>query len=391
MAGAEYITQMRIFLSAGEPSGDLHASNLARALRARLPHAELVGYGGDRMAAAGVNILYPLTDLAVMGFVRVLPMLPKFLHVAAKAESYFRTHRPAALVLVDFPGFHWHLALRAHRYKVPVYYFVPPQLWAWASYRASWARHLCKAVLTALPFEEPWYASRGVRTHYVGHPYFDEIAAQQPSADFLAEQRAKGGEVVGILPGSRTHEVTSNLPMMLDAADRIAAARPGVRFLIASFKPKQAALAAGMLAGRKLNAEIHTGCTPEIIEQSKACLAVSGSVGLELLVRTTPAVVVYKVGRVMHAVGKRVVRAKFISLVNLLADEELLPEYPVAWDVSAELAARVLRWLNDPAEHAAMVAKMEALKAKVAAPGAVERAAEFLVGELHGGTGERGA
>src|SRR6476646_3520526 len=117
---------MHIFLSAGEPSGDLHGANLAAALKARLPDVELVGFGGDRMAAAGVRLLYPLTDLAVMWFGRVLTNLHKFLHLGAKAESYFRTRRPAAVVLIDYPGFHWHVAQRAHRYGVPVYYFVPP-------------------------------------------------------------------------------------------------------------------------------------------------------------------------------------------------------------------------------------------------------------------------
>ena len=337
------------------------------------------------MAAAGVRLLYPLTDLAVMWFGRVLQHLPTFLHLGAKAESFFRTRRPAALVLIDYPGFHWHLAQRAHRYGVPVYYFVPPQLWAWAGWRVNRVRRHFRAVLTAMPFEDRWYADRGVRTHYVGHPYFDEIAAQQLDAAFLADQRARGGEVVGLLPGSRTQEVTSNFPMMAAAAERVAAARPGVRFLVAAYKPKHLPFIHTTLAGRRLDAEVFTARTPEVIERSTACVAVSGSVGLELLVRRKPTVVVYRMSRAFHFVARRLAKVGHISLVNLLAGEEVFPEFPVSWDASAEIGERVLGWLTDPASREAVVRKLEAVKATVAAPGAVDRAADFLATELASG------
>ncbi len=375
---------MNIFLSAGEPSGDLHGANLAAALRHRLPNAELVGFGGDRMAAAGVNLLYPLTDLAVMWFGRVLQHLPTFFHLGAKAESFFRTRRPAALVLIDYPGFHWHLAQRAHRYGVPVYYFVPPQLWAWAGWRVKKVKRDFTAVLSAMPFEDKWYADRGVRTHYVGHPYFDEIAAQELDGNFIYEMEAKGGELVALLPGSRTQEVTNNFPMMLAAAKRIAAARPGVRFAVAAYRPKHAEFARELLAGSGLSVEVHTGRTPEVIEACDACVAVSGSVGLELLARTTPTVVVYRMGKVFHKVARALSRVDDISLVNLLAGERVFPEFAVSHDASAEIADRVLGWLTDPASLEAVVRKLADLKAKVAVPGAVERAADFLAAEIGG-------
>jgi lipid-A-disaccharide synthase len=369
---------MHIFLSAGEPSGDLHGANLARALHQRFPHAHLVGYGGDRMAAAGVNVLYPLADHAVM-FSSGITLLPKLFHLAARAESFFRTRRPAALVLIDYPGFHWHLAQRAHRYGVPVYYFVPPQLWAWLGYRVKRVKRHFTAVLTAMPFEDQWYAERGVRTHYVGHPYFDEIAAQTLDTEFMNRLKNQPGELVAILPGSRTQEVALNLPMMLSAAKRVAAARPGVQFAVASYKESQATTARQMLAGSGVNADVFVGRTPEIIAACTACMAVSGSVGLELLVRSAPTVVVYRMSKGLHWLGRRLSKVKDISLVNLLAGERIFPEFAVSWDASADIAAEVLKLLNDPS---AVVRKLEALKAKVAVPGAVERAADFLAGEL---------
>ncbi len=334
------------------------------------------------MAAAGVNLLYPLTDLAVMWFGRVLQHLPTFFHLGAKAESFFRTLRPAALVLIDYPGFHWHLAQRAHRYGVPVYYFVPPQLWAWAGWRVKKVKRDFTAVLTAMPFEDKWYADRGVRTHYVGHPYFDEIAAQQLDAEFVAGLRAPPGELVALLPGSRTQEVLHNFPMMVSAAKRVAAARPGVRFAVAAYKAKHADMAREMLAGCGLDVQISTARTPEVIEACTCCIAVSGSVGLELLVRAKPTVVVYRTGRLFHEVGKRLKTVKDISLVNLLAGERVFPEFTVAWDASAEVAGEVLKWLTDPPALAAAVGRLQELKATVAIPGAVERAADFLANEV---------
>lgn len=376
---------MRVFISAGEPSGDVHGGNLAAALLQRLPGVELVGFGGPRMADAGVRLMYPLTELAVMWLGRVLLRLPTFLHLGAKAESFFRTRRPDALVLIDYPGFHWHLAQRAHRYGVPVYYFVPPQLWAWRGGRVNKVRKYFRAVLTALPFEEEWYASRGVRTRYVGHPYFDEIAGQTLAPAFLAEQRAKPGDVVALLPGSRTQEVTGNFPDMVTAAGRIAAARPGTRFLVAAYREKHAAFIRQQLAGSSLPIEVHVGRTPEIIELCKCCVAVSGSVGLELLVRRKPAVVVYRSGRLMEYVARRIATCKYLSLTNLLADEELYPEYAGAGDPTGRIAETVLRWLTDEPARAALVAKLDALCGRVAVPGAVGRAADFLVGELTDG------
>ena len=146
---------MHLFISAGEPSGDLHGANLVRALHERDPAARLVGFGGDRMADAGADLVYPLTQLAVMWFGRAMAHLPTFFKLGRRAEVYFRSRRPDALVLIDYPGFNFALAKRAHRVGVPVYYFVPPQLWAWAGWRVSKMRRCVRTVMTALPFLVP--------------------------------------------------------------------------------------------------------------------------------------------------------------------------------------------------------------------------------------------
>src|SRR5260370_27898214 len=191
---------MHIFLCAGEPSGDLHGSNLVRALRRLKPEVACVGYGGERMEAAGCRLLHPLCQLAVMGLIRVLFHGPRFLRLLWQANRYFRHERPDAVVLIDFPGFNWWLARLAHARGIPVFYFVPPQLWAWAGWRVRKMRRSVDHVLCSLPFEESWYRERGIDAQFIGHPYFDELPRQCLDVDFVASQEAKPGTIIGLLP-----------------------------------------------------------------------------------------------------------------------------------------------------------------------------------------------
>ena len=382
---------MKVFLSVGEPSGDLHGANLTRALLARDPRTQVIGFGGPRMAAAGADLLFPLTELAVMGLKRIVQHLPTYFHLADQAERCFRIHRPDAVVLIDYPGFNFHVARRARAASIPVYYFVPPQIWAWRRDRVRKVRKLCTAVLTALPFEDDWYRSRHVRTHYVGHPYFDELARQELDAAFLNEVRSPRGPIVGLLPGSRSQEVTTNFGTMLGAAAKIRGAHPGVRFLVAAFNERQAAMARSAAEAAGLPVDIRVGRTPEIIELADVCIAVSGSVSLEIMYRARPTVIVYRVTRLLRWLARRFVHARYITLVNLLANEELFPEFLTAVDESDRIAAQVLQWLNDPAKRAAQAAKIAALRDRVAVPGACDRAAEFLLRDAASEMRERAA
>jgi len=375
-------SRMQFFLSAGEPSGDLHGANLAHELRLRNPDIELVGFGGDGMAAAGVQLHYPLTNLALIGFRRVAPHLAQFFKLARRSEVYFRTARPTALIVIDYPGFHWALAKRAHRAGVPVYYFVPPQLWAWAGWRVSKMRRWVKTVMTALPFEEEWYRSRGVNTHYIGHPYFDEIAEQKLDANFVESLKAPVGPLVALLPGSRTQEVEANFPLQLKVAARIREAIAESRFVVAAFNEKQAGFIRRSLAGSGLPVDVHVKRTPEIIEAADVAVAVSGSVGLELLSRLTPTAVVYRVTPMQLLLTRTLKACKYISLVNLLTDEELFPEFLTTSDDPDPIARPVIEWLKFPEQRLGTIEKLRTLRTKVAVPGACARAAEFLLNEF---------
>jgi lipid-A-disaccharide synthase len=390
-ASKEAVDSMRVFISAGEPSGDLHAASLIRSLRKVFPDAEFTGYGGARMQEAGARLLYPLVDLAVMWFLNVFLNILTFVRLIFRADRHFRDEPPDAVVLVDYPGLNWWIARRAKARGIAVFYFVPPQIWAWAGWRIKKIKKYVDAVLCSLPFEPAWYHARGyANAFYVGHPYFDELKDRPLDASFLADQRARAGELVAILPGSRTQEVMRNLPEMIRAANKLAFVRPGIRFGIACLHDRHRKLAQSIVtkvSGKEgsspgLEIEVHAARTPELIRLASAAWAVSGSVGLELMVETLPSVVLYKIRRFDLWLASFFIKSRYISLVNLLADTEVFPEYLTWRDVSDELVRWALTWLDDPAARHEARELLATLRYHVARPGASDRAAERIVSWL---------
>lgn len=395
---------MKIFFSVGEPSGDLHGANLIRELRKRRPDCEFVGYGGPRMAAAGCALHEDLTKLAVMWLLHALLNIHKFWALVGKADRYFRHNRPDAVVLIDYPGFNWWIARRAKAHGIPVFYYGVPQLWAWAGWRIKKMQRFVDYVLCKLPFEETWYRERGCNATFVGHPYFDQLRAEELDTQFIDALRSGGGPLVAILPGSRTQEVKSNLGYFLKAAQIISQRVPQVRFAIASFKPSQAEMAHKLLAGTSLPVEIHVGRTPEIIDAADCAMAVSGSVSLELLYHTKPTVILYYISRFAFFVQKFFRKVRYITLVNLLTATDLfpkhvatydpndpadanvlMPEYLTCEDKSAQVAAHVIEWLTEPAKCEARVSQLAALKEQVGHGGASSRAADYMLHVLDAG------
>jgi lipid-A-disaccharide synthase len=373
---------MCLFVSAGEPSGDLHGANLIRSLQTLRPGIEFFGFGGERMAAAGCHLVYPLVEHAVVGIVRAVQSVPQFAAVLRRADRFFRQEKPDALVMIDFPGFHWWLAKRARQHGIPVLYFVPPQLWAWASWRVKKMRERVDRVLCTLPFEEAWFRERGVAAEYIGHPYFDELREQRLDPAFLAQEQHRPGPVVALLPGSRNAELTNNLDSLLRAAGLIRQRRPDVRFLVACLREPHRQRVEERLRGRDLPIEAHAGRTPEIIHLAHSCIAVSGSVGLELLYRGKPAVVTYREHWHGILIARLLVQCRYISIVNLLAGKELFPEFLSSRCEAERMAGHVVRWLNDAAEYERVRAELAALRATIAEPGACGRAAKCVLDVL---------
>jgi len=383
---------MHLFISAGEPSGDLHGANLIKSLKRLDPTIEFVGFGGDKMEAAGCRLLFPLTRLAVMWFLHAILNIFKFLRLVKQAHTYFREQKPDAVIIIDFPGFHWALAKRAYKEGIPVYYFVPPQLWAWAPWRIKKMKKYVRHVLSALPFEDAWYQKRGMHSSYIGHPYFDELASKKLDLAFVDYQTNQAGRPLAILPGSRMQEVHKNLPDMLEAAVLIHEQRPGTRFMIASFNEAQAEVARQMIAAKStLPIQVFVNRTPEIISAAEACLSVSGSVSLEIMYQLKPAVVIYRLGWLSLRIGRQFKLCKYITLVNLLADKEIYPEFLTDRSPAPEMAERILEWLDRPSRMRETKTQLQEVKDAVARPGACDRAAEFLMEQLRTPTSLRQA
>jgi lipid-A-disaccharide synthase len=317
---------LTIFFSVGEPSGDLHGANLIRQLQARCPGFQAVGYGGPKMAAAGCRLHADLTALAVMWFARVLLNLHKFLELGSRADRYFRHHKPDAVVLIDYPGFNWWIARRAKVHGIPVFYYSPPQIWAWARWRVKKMRRLVDHVLCCLPFEEAWLRRRGCNATFVGHPFFDEVRSYPYDEAFMAEYRGRKGPLVVLLPGSRTQEVTHNLRWFIKAVTLIRQRVPDARFALAAFKPHQAEIARKMIDDAGQSIEIFVGKTPELMRMADCAMSVSGSVSLELLYHTTPTVILYWIDRFAYFVQCFFRKVKYITLVNLIATDALNEE-----------------------------------------------------------------
>jgi lipid-A-disaccharide synthase len=387
---------MHIFFSVGEPSGDLHAAKLVAELKRRVPALEFSGFGGPLLEKAGCRLLFRLTDLAVMGFLPVVPLIFKFIRLARQARRYLEERRPAAVILVDFPGFNWWIARAAKKLGIPVFYYLPPQLWAWAPWRVRRVQKFVDHVLSCLPFEVEWYARHNVAAEFVGHPFFDEVAARPLNAAFLLEHSAAGdkagtpcGPTLAVLPGSRNHEISDNFEIQIRVMKQLHRRVAGARFLVACYKECQLERCRRLLAARapELPVSLHVGKTSEIIELAEVCLMVSGSVSLEVLARKKPAVVVYRINRAFYWWCKVMITCKFFSLPNLIAGRHVMPEFaPVDHpeQAIATMTDILHRWLTDEEEYSRQQAVLARLRDEVATPGATANAARAILARLPG-------
>jgi lipid-A-disaccharide synthase len=379
-----------LFVSVGEPSGDQHVARLIREISRRQPDVRFRGFGGDAMRGAGCKIDHDLTKMAVVGLLEVLPKLRQFFRIADEAEEIFREGSVDAVLLVDFPGFNWHIAKRAKKYGIPVYYYLPPQLWAWGGWRVRKMRRNVDHVLSVLKLEQKWYDEHGVENTYVGHPFFDAVAEHPLDPlvmDRLAARRQHGERQIAVLPGSRNHEVHRNFPLMLEAIRRLSRQHSDIRFLIAALHDKHGLWCRNQMTAddRKLPIDIFVGKTSEVIQASHCGMMVSGSVSLELLARGTPATVLYRVGRFLHAYARLMVKVKSITLVNLMAGRTIFPEMVSVGNPEPAidfLCRSTSSMLNDDFYYQSLIEQLEQLKAEQGSAGGIAQAADVLLEKL---------
>ncbi len=373
-----------IMLSAGEASGDLHGATMCRAIRALDPAVRLIGMGGPRMAAAGVEILVDPTAGAAMGTSEALGRVPGLYRAYKILVRRLREGRPRAIVLIDFPEFNLRLARQARRAGVPVVYFIPPQLWAWRRGRIRQMVRRVTRVLAAFPFEKSLYERAGVPVEFVGHPLLDVVPGDLDRAK--ARERLgveEGRTLVGLLPGSRKQEVSRLLPHMLDAAARLAGAGGRRCFVLGLAASLDRELVTAVL-GRASGAggppvEVVEGLTHEVMAGADVLLIASGTATLEAALLGAPMVVCYRVSWLTEMVARLLKRSPWISLPNIVAGRGAVPEILQDDVTGARLAREAEHLLVDPVASTAQRAAFKELRSRLGQPGVGERAARAVL------------
>jgi lipid-A-disaccharide synthase len=366
----------RIFVSAGEPSGDLHGAGVVRALRERYPDATIDALGGPRMVQAGATLRYPMEGLAAFGFVEIVSKLGAHLKLLRALRHDFRTGRYDLVILIDYPGFHLRVAEAARAAGTKVLYYIAPQLWAW---RPERARRLAAAVdrlAVVLPFEQPFFGRLGLRSEYVGHPLVDRAPVPTRAAARESLGIAPGSRVLGLFPGSRAQEIRRLWVPFRDAAARLLVEGRCDRVIVAGTEWGQ--------YPEPGQAEVVRGDPSRLLAAADAALVKSGTTTLEAAIAGTPMVVAYKVHPLTYRLFQRLRTVEWVSLVNLVAAREVVPEL-LQDRAEAGPLAEVLRPLLDPddprtrAQHEGFAL----VRRSLGAPGATTRVVA-LAGELLG-------
>lgn len=318
---------LRVALVAGEASGDILGSGLMQAIKQRYPNAEFIGVGGSRMEAEGLKSYFPMERLAVMGLVEVLGRLFELLGRRRQLARDLIAAKPDVFIGIDAPDFNLGLELKLRRAGIKTVHYVSPSVWAWRQKRVLKIREACDLMLTLFPFEAQFYDEHQVPVRFVGHPLADAVPQQADRAGAREALDLPHDEpVVALMPGSRGGEVARLGELFLDAAIRLRALRPGVRFLLPCATPERREQLEQMLAGRDLPLTLLNGRSHEALAACDAVLIASGTATLEALLYKRPMVVAYRVAPLTYRILKRLVKSPYISLPNLLAERLLVPE-----------------------------------------------------------------
>lgn len=364
-----------VLIVAGEPSGDLHASGVAVELARRAPELPLTGIGGARMAQAGVTLLEHIDRLAVMGFVEVLKHVPQHYRLLGALRRRLASGRVGLVVLVDYPGFNLKVAAAAHAARVPVLYYITPQVWAWGAGRLAKMARIVTRAAVILPFEEELLRRHGIDATFVGHPLLDRAAEALPER--AEARRALGlpddAPVLALFPGSRAQEVRRHLDPFVATARELERRVPGLRPVVS--------VAPGItLDAARCPYPLVRAPSFTLWRAADAALSKSGTSTLEAAVAGCPLVVAYRTGALSYAIATRVVTIPHIGLVNVVAGRAVAPEF-IQGALEPRAVAAALEPLLDAgsAERATMLAALADVRARLGTPGAACRVAELAL------------
>ena len=361
------------FLIAGEPSGDIHGANLIKSIKLIDPGSSFVGHGGDAMKKEGMTIIEHINNLAVMGFFEVLKQYPRLLSIMNKTVKHINELKPDRLILIDYPGFNLRLANRLAGLNISITYFILPQVWAWKEKRIDIMKSTCDQLISIIPFELEWYKERGISIDFVGHPFKDkEKVGISTKAFFKKHKILPGSVVILLLPGSRQQEIDKHIKIFIEVVKIMKEQIPDIKFVL----------------GKSSN--INLPILPDYISieensnigfnHATAAIVSSGTVTLECALENTPMIVCYKLSFISYFFAKILVKTRYISLVNLITEEEHVPELIQSKMTSKNIMKILPELINQKSEtRRRIIDKYSKLKKLLGPPGAYSRAAELIV------------
>jgi lipid-A-disaccharide synthase len=371
---------IKIFISAGEASGDLHGSYLARALKTLAPNLRLTCMGGRFLEEAGAEVLVDYRRLSVVGLSEVVAHLRVIWQAWRTIASHLSRNPPDTIVLIDFPDFNFLLARLAKRRGIRVFYYISPQVWAWRSGRVRTIRRLVDTMAVILPFESAFYERHRMKVRFVGHPLLD-VLAEIPPIDQVKQRyrNTDAGRLIGVLPGSRQSEIRSLLHILLESAEILRNRLPDVSFIIAVAPSLNEAFFEEALAGRDLPVRLVRGDTYGVIRACDLLLTVSGTATLEAAVLGTPMIITNRVSDLSYHLGRRLIKVNYIGLPNLIAGRRIVPEF-VQQNARAELiAGEALNLLEHPERLYEQRRELGLIKTSLGEPGVALRVARLVL------------
>ena len=369
-------TAQSIFIIAGEESGDVHGAKLVREIATLNPSIKFIGHGGDKMKVAGVNIIEHISNLSFVGFTEVLRHLPYIRKVMNNTIRQIINIQPARIILIDYPGFNLRLAKNIQKLKIPITYFILPQVWAWKENRAYKIKKFTDQALSIIPFEIDWFNKHGITIDFVGHPFVDIEKPKLSKEDFFLKHSLLADKpLLTLLPGSRQQEIDRHWPILLKVVNKLHGIFPNLQFIL----------------GKAPNVFISDIPKYVNIEETNVRLAMaygdagfiaSGTATLESAVLGLPTVVCYKTSYITYWIGKRLAKVKYLSLINLIAKRQLVPELLQEKMTPEALIKAIIPLLSDTPERKKMIDGYKHIAKGLGNPGVYSRAAKLIAEKL---------
>jgi lipid-A-disaccharide synthase len=377
----------KILIVAGESSGDLHAGNLIRAIKARAPEIDFYGMGGVEMQAAGARLSHDLRQVSVIGLVEVLSRLPQILRVLHDLSNSLHEERPDLAILVDFPDFNLRLAEKIKRAGIPVLWYISPQVWAWRAERITKIARLIDHMLVILPFEVDFYRRYNMNVHFVGHPLVDKVQPSMPETEARERCGLRNAPTIALLPGSRTIELKLLLPHLRQAAEILYSRDKSRQFVIPVANSLDPELVRGRLAGARAPFSVVSGMTYDCLSLADCAVVAAGTATLETALIGTPQIIIGRVSRLTWLLWSRHTHLPYYGLPNYILGEKLITELIQHQATGEEIAQRVEVLLNSTEERARLAEGYARIRAGLGAGGASEKAAEAILAILAGEAG----